>query len=214
MRRLIRGTGWVLGLAILGMALGDGHSAQAAGVRVSGGGMKQFGDPFYFYIYELYLEPGYSFQLGDSLTLHMMAGVHSPGSTTSSPNGPPDPSGPWTPQFTNEPDGLLPNYLPPTPVRFADVTFYNLLNVIGPPGAEEYLGEFRVLTADSLPLLPDDYSVTIDWTAIIHDPNGDRVTETGKVTLGILVPEPASMVLLGAGVVLPLAWTLRRRRSA
>src|SRR4051794_39350569 len=171
MRRVIRAMGCVLGLAVFGAILGTGATtAQAAGIRVTGGGIKQFGDPSYYYIFEVFLDPGYSFQLNDSFTLHELGGAHTPGSLTSSPNGPPDPSGPWTPIFTNEPSGPLPNYSPPTIVPFADVTFLNLINVAGPYTSEKYLGEFRVLTLN-LPVLPMDYTVTLDWTAMLHDPN-------------------------------------------
>ena len=75
------------------------------------------------------------------------------------------------------------------------------------------MGEFRVLTAISLPYLPDNYSTTVAWTASLHDPNGQVVTESGSVTL-LLTPEPTSLILLAAGVATPLFWTLRRRRSA
>jgi hypothetical protein len=214
MQRVIRATGCILGLTLLATSLGTGGTARASGISITGGGIKQFGDPFYYYIFELHMDPGYSFQLKDSITLHELAGVHTPGSTTSSPNGPPDPSGPWTPVFTNQPDGLLPNYSPPTTVHFADVTFLNAINVAGPYTSEKYLGEFRILTAQSLPLLPKDYTVTIDWTAMLHDPSGNLVDKSGTVTLGIITPEPTSILLLGAGVGLPLFWTLRRRRSA
>jgi hypothetical protein len=182
-------------------------------VRVSGGGIKQFGEPFYFYVLEFYLEPQSELLINDSVTLHLLPGVHTPGSASSAPNGPPDPSGPWTPVYTNEPSGLLPNYSPPTTVPFADVTFYNAFNPVQntDPTHEKYLGEFRVLTAISLPMLPPDYFTEIDWTAKLHTSDGVPITDSGSVILHLIIPEPTSLMLLGVGVGFPLCWTIRRR---
>ena len=53
MQRVMRATGLALGLAVLGTIIGTGESARAAGVRISGGGIEQFGEPYYFYVTEL-----------------------------------------------------------------------------------------------------------------------------------------------------------------
>ena len=146
-------TAWLLGVAVLGFVLQEGSMARASGVRVTGGGVKQLGEPYYLYIVEVYLDPNSQFEAGDSFTLHSLAGVQYPGSTTGSPGG--TPSGPWGTSFTNLPDGLLPNYSPPTTVPFADLTFINGSNVVKNEGTtEDYIGEFKVLTSVSLPAPP------------------------------------------------------------
>ena len=100
MRWVTRTMGWLLGLATLGLTLGFGDPAQAAGIRIGGGGIKQFGDPYYFYILKFYLNPGFEIEATDSVTLHMLAGVQDPDSTTGAPGG--SPSGPWATILTNE----------------------------------------------------------------------------------------------------------------
>jgi hypothetical protein len=195
------------------MMLGLAGNAQA-GIAIGPGGIKRFGDPFYYYIVKVYLEPNTAFQVGDDFKLFELAGVRAGGSATISPNGNPgDPSGPWTPVLTNRPDGLLPNFSPPTTVHFADAEFRNAGSTIVNAGTSDiYLGQFEVLTAQSLPLLPKSYTVTLSWTADVHDLNGNPITDGGTVTLGQIVPEPASLALLGSGLMLPLGWYLRRRR--
>jgi hypothetical protein len=195
---------------VLGIALQGGSTARAKGIAITGGGIKQFGEPFYFYIVEVYLDPGFQFETKDSFTLEELAGVHFPASTTGAPGG--TPSGPWATSFTNRPDGLLPNFSPPTTVPFADLTFSNAGNVVKNEGTSElYLGEFKVLTAVSLPALPGTYSVAYDWSAILHDNDGNQVTDSGVVVLSI-IPEPATVILLGIGVGAPLSWHAYRRR--
>jgi hypothetical protein len=200
-----------LALAVLGVIHQVGSTAQA-GLMISGGGIKKFGDPFYFYIFEVSLDPGFQVELKDSFTLHELGGVHFPESTTGAPGG--NPSGPWSTSFTNQPSGPLPNYSPPTIVPFADLTFINAgFDVQNGGTGEVPLGEFKVLTAVSLPELPPSYSVDIAWTAKIHLLNGDPASDSGTVHLTIITPEPASVVMLGAGLGLPAAWLYARRRQ-
>jgi hypothetical protein len=197
-------------MAVFGLIFEACHTAQA-GIMVLGGGIKKFGDPFYFYKVEVSLDPGFQVELFDNFTLHELGGVHDPGSTTGSPGG--VPSGPWATTFTNEPDGPLPNYSPPTIVPFADLTFINAgFDVQNGGTSEKPLGEFVVLTAVSLPELPLSYFVDIAWTANIHDLNGNPVHDHGIVHLKIITPEPASAMLLVPGVGLPALLVARRPR--
>src|SRR2546423_1364245 len=93
---------WLLAVTGFGANHQVGSTAEA-GIMVSGGGIKKFGDPFYFYIVEVSLDPGFQVELFDSFTLHEIGGVHDPGSTTGAPGG--VPSGPWATSFTNQPSG-------------------------------------------------------------------------------------------------------------
>jgi len=208
---------WLLRVVVVGAILGSTGDARAAGVKITGGGIKAQGDPYYFYVVKTFLDPGFTMGVGDSFTLDLVAGVDNgtrfpPGSTTGSPGG--SPSGPWAAVLTNEPFGNIPNYSPPTSVPFGDVRFINAGFDITNTGATELdLGTFLVLTAVSLPALPEDYTVTIGWTAIL---NHGTATDSGTVTLGIIhaIPEPSSLVLLGSGVGLAILGYTRRRRKA
>jgi hypothetical protein len=201
---------WFLAMVVLGVIFQAASTAQA-GIMISGGGIKKFGDPFYIYIVEVSLDPGFQVELFDSFTLHELGGVHDPGSTTAAPGG--VPSGPWATSFTNRPSGPLPNYSPPTIVPFADLTFINAgFDVKNGGTGEVPLGEFRVVTAVSLPDLPPSYFVDIGWTAKIHDLNGNPVNDSGTVHLTLITPEPTSVLMLGAGLGLPAAWLYVRRR--
>jgi hypothetical protein len=62
-RRSLRG-GWLAGIAVLGAILGAGSSARAGTLVVGGGGIVKVGDPFYQYVIEVYLEPGYQITAG------------------------------------------------------------------------------------------------------------------------------------------------------
>ena len=200
---------------MLGIVLQAGSTARAAGIIISGGGIKKFGDPYYYYIVEVYLNPNFQFETGDSFTLKALAGVEYPQSTTGAPGGAPgDPSGPWATTFTNLGTETLPNYTPPTTVPFANLEYINGMNVAQNPGTtEKYLGQFDVLTGVSLPDLPASYFVDVDWTASLHNLQGDKVTESGVVVLTI-IPEPASVILLAIGVSLPIVWHRLKRRQA
>jgi hypothetical protein len=204
-------TGWLLGIAVLGVILGVGDTARA-GIIIRGGGIKPQGDPYYFYIVDVSLDPGTTFAVNDSFTLKMLAGVEFPDSTTGAPGG--SPSGPWSTTITNEGSGPIPNYTPTTIVPFADVKFINSGFDITNGGTGQLdLGMFRVLTAISLPELPHSYTVDIGWTASLDH---GTTTDSGIVTLGIIgrVPEPSSIVLLGSGMGLAMIGYSRRRRRA
>jgi hypothetical protein len=201
----------LVGIAMLGILVGSAGTAQAAGININAGGIRKVGDPFYLYVVEVTLDPLFEFRSFDSFTLHNVAGLHFPGSLTGAPSG--DPTGPWATVFNNQPDGPIPNFSPPTIVPFADITWINAgPDVTNPGPGEKFMGEFSVLTAISLPFLPDDYSVTIDWTGKIHDPNGDPIDVSGQVTLGLIIPEPSSVALLAAGLGLPALCLVRRHR--
>jgi len=208
---------WLLGIAVFGAILGSAGDAHAKGIIISGGGIKAQGDPYYFYIVRVFLDPGFTMGVFDSFTLHLVAGLDDgtrfpPGSTTGSPAG--SPSGPWAGVITNEPFGNIPNYSPPTSVPFGDVQFINAgFDITNTGATEKDLGTFLVLTAVSLPALPEDYTVTIGWTAIL---NHGTATDSGTVTLGIIhgIPEPTSVVLMGSAMGLAiLGFALRRRAS-
>jgi hypothetical protein len=203
---------WLLGVGVLGVILGSAEGARAAGITITGGGIKAQGDPFYFYIVEVYLDPGFTFAVGDSFTLLKLAGVEFPLSTTGAPGG--VPSGPWSTTITNQGTGPIPNFSPPTIVPLADVQFINAgFSITNAGTGELYLGEFRALTAVSLPTLPDNYTVDIAWTASL---NGGTAQDQGIVTLGMIhpIPEPASVALLGSGIGLVTVGYARRRRKA
>ena len=208
---------WLLGIAVFGAILGSAGDARAAGIKITGGGIKAAGGSFYFYVVRAFLDPGFTMGVFDSFTLHLVAGLDDgtrfpPGSTTGSPAG--SPSGPWAGVITNEPFGNIPNYSPPTSVPFGDVKFINVgFDITNTGATEQDLGTFLVLTAVSLPALPEDYTVTIGWTAIL---NHGKATDSGTVTLGIIhaIPEPTSVVLMGSGMGLAIVgYALRRRAS-
>ncbi len=212
MQRRVRITPWLTGLAMLGWILQAAGAANAAGVKVSGGGIKPLGDPYYYYIVEINLDPGFQFEAGDSVTLDSVAGIQYPNSPTITPN-PGDPVGPWATDITNLASGPLPNYSPTTIVPMANVEFISAAPTVANPGpGEDYLGQFEILTAVPLPQLPANYTVDIDWTASLHNLEGQAVTDSGVVTLSI-VPEPSSIILLGFGVSVPVFWQVWKRRQ-
>src|SRR5437764_14218239 len=92
---------WLLRVVVVGAILGSTGDARAAGVKITGGGIKAQGDPNNFYAVKTFLDPGFTMGVGDSLTLDLVPGVvngtgfppvSTPGSPGASPTGP-GPSG-------------------------------------------------------------------------------------------------------------------------
>jgi hypothetical protein len=221
-RRLLRG-GCLLGLAVLGAVFVAGGPVRAGSLVVGGGGIVKVGDPFYQYVIEVYLEPGYQIYGGsigtaDNFTIHQMPAVsdgsngYTPPSLTSQPGG--SPSGPWTPQITFDSHGPFPGSNPPFDVPISDVTWYNSGPNIAAGTSEVYLGEFRVQTWQPIPFIIAPFSLTFHWSANVHDANGNPVSDPGgDFTLTLLpIPEPASTTMLACGLGLPAVLWLRRRK--
>ncbi|WP_165225395.1 PEP-CTERM sorting domain-containing protein [Aquisphaera insulae] len=206
-------------MLVLGLGAG---TAKAAGLKVIPAPIKQQGDPQNLYIVDLGLEPLTGAWLGDNVTFKALPGVDY-STIWQTPTGPSSPTKSWATDISNVTAGDIPNYSPPTPIPFGDITFtyadftvpeYNNLSSI----SDRPLGRFTVITADLFPFLPPGYSFEVDWVANLHVlENGvwKAETFTGRVTFSI-VPEPASIVMLGvAAAGLPaLLYANRRRRAA
>ncbi len=190
---------WLLGIALFTWTLQAGSPAQAGGLKITGGGIKTLGDPFYEYIVEVSLLPGFEFETGDSFTLYKLPGVNQSSFYNAPIAG--NPVGPWAGSPNNSGD-----------IEFALATPFNSPPFANPGPGNKFTGQFTVLTAMSLPTLPPHYSLTVDWTAKIHDINGNPVNESGSFVLTV-IPEPTSIILLGLGCGLPIAYHLRRKRS-
>ena len=65
---------WLLGIAVFGVILGSPGGARAAGIKITGGGIKAQGDPYYFYIVRTFLDPTFTMGVGDSFTLASAGG--------------------------------------------------------------------------------------------------------------------------------------------
>jgi hypothetical protein len=204
----IRPTKMWLGVAfiVMGTMLAGSREACASGITIKIGQQPGGGDPPYDYIIQVYLDPGYGIDYGNSFTVENLTGV-TPGSFTQEPINIPGGVS-WSPQLT-ETNSTSP-YASDVQWYFTGTTPYNNTG-----SGEIYLGQFGVETTVSFTSPPYSNGTPIFYDWSIVDNNGNPSSGSGQtpiVTLG--VPEPTSALLLTCGVaILPLLVLHQRRRS-
>lgn len=178
------------------------------------------GDPIYNFMFDAYLSPGYQLIGGlDYLTIFDVPGTTAASLTSqpqSAPFVPPGmrwlPSPSLTPGSTTWP-GSAGETVPTTDFEFDYVHQPSSPNpntpLVNNTGSDLYLGRFTIQTLD-LSALPQNTAITLEYMIHAHDLSGAEGTTRGTVTLTI-VPEPASVVMLGLGVG-AVGWAVRRRR--
>ena len=192
-------------IAVLGITLAGGMEACASGIVIKIGQQPGGGDPPYDYIIQVYLDPGYGVDYGNSFTVENLVGVTS-SSFTQEPNNVPAGIS-WSPELTQT-NTAYP-YASDVQWYFTGTTPYNNTG-----SGDLYLGQFAVETTVSFtsPPYPNGTLINYDWSIV--DNNGNPSTGSGQapiVTLGVPEPTSALLLLCGAGI-LPLLALRRRRR--
>ena len=218
---------WILaGLGVLAMMVGDVREAQAgmtSAIVVKGGYKTGGGDPFYDYVFQVFLEPpttpgSNSLITGDSFTVNSLPGVTSSSSSSVTlpsplPDGATNYS--WSsPTFTPTSNPYL-SFPFTAPSYAADVQWtYTGSSTISTSTNEIYLGQFSVLStynfAESQVPMSVGATVTYSFTF-----DGQAQSGSGSFPIASLpVPEPSSAILLLAGTgILPFYWLRERRRQ-
>ncbi len=172
-----------------------GFATAHGGIVIGSGRVMPIGDPTYEYVFDVQLTGGTTLNTGGYITVYDLPGVYA-GSTTSQP------SLLW---------GASIQYLGITPTGTPTITdSASIYNVTwqwnGPTVTNEGtgnvdLGNFVITTNLTSPPAP-----TLVYVGSL---GGNQYSNMGLV----IVPEPSSALLLGsAGVLVPAAVTLRRRR--
>ena len=203
MIRRIRGTSLLAGLAVLGVMLAGGRTAQAAGIILTSATVQQTGDPTYEYIFTAELEKGLTLFNGGFFTVYDLPGIPAT-ALTSQPNIS------WGASIQ-----LLgvtpPGVQPPDSSTIYNVTWQwnGSSPIAAPAGSNLPLGTFIIGSTVELPAPPEP---TLYYVSFLNDGKTPPTVDTIKVTA--IIPEPTSVVLLflGAGMI-PLL-SLRRRRPS
>jgi PEP-CTERM motif len=221
-----KGTWFLAALASLGAVLVGDREVRAgtgiAQIKVNGGYNPVGPDPFYNYIFDVYLEPGSSLQppSGNSLsqedhfTIDGLPGIDPTSSYHFTPAPPYDNSfdfGWSNPTVT--PFTIL-NPPPNTPSYGGDATWAYLgRDAIAATTSEIFLGEFSILTTYLYPagVVPLPNGATIDYS---FEVSGQTQSGNGTFIIhNLAVPEPSSVIMFLAGAVaVPLFLRHERRR--
>jgi hypothetical protein len=211
---------WILaGLATLVVTFVGGREAQAGSIiaapqaiGVKGkSGQVNGSDPFFYYDFQITLQPTFQWELGDYFLVDSIAGI-----TPSNPPGPGNnPSLPTPGSGSIQPS---PNFSSPTitvldftPPYASSVDWVNNgSTIVGASPGGTYVGDFIIFTSLSVP----NSVLSVDFTAQMHDKNGNPVIQTGIVVFNA-VPEPSSVILFVVGVIaLSLLVVSEQRRKS
>ncbi len=201
MASLIRKSALAFGVSLLALAvLGDRPAhAGSVGIVIKSGGTAPVGDPLYNYYFNVDLAAGYTLQTGGYFTVYDIPGV-APGALTAQPNlywgasiqelGV-TPTG--TPTITDSP-------------TIENVTWqYNGAGITAGSSAVD-LGTFIVQTVN----LSSQPTPTLLYVGSLGN---NTYTDQGTVIVNAIVPEPASIILLGsAAFMAPVFLVVRSRR--
>jgi hypothetical protein len=210
---MLRTTGLriLVGLFVLAGALAGARETWAGGLVITGSGGPVPGtDPYYYYEFDVSLQPGFQWIPNDFFKINSLPGI-TPLNPSSNKTFLPDPgsASSYTGPF---------NFNPPV-IKLTDESFPFASNVewrnttgttITAESTEVFLGSFFVYT--SVPL--SDPPSSVSYCALSDDP-GIPVFQSGTISLNS-VPEPASVALLlsGTGFLALFLLQKRRRRPA
>ncbi len=198
----IRNAGLSFGAALLAVAVVGGQPAWAGsvGIIIKTGTSSPVGDPFYNYTFDVELAAGYTLQNGGYFTVYDLPGVGATSLTG-------QPSREW---------GASIQYLGVTPTgtptitdspTVENVTWQYFGSAITAGSSAVDLGNFVVQTAVQLSTPP---TPTLLYVGSL---DGTNYTDQGTVIVNAVVPEPSSLVLLGAACVFAPIVIARFRRS-
>jgi hypothetical protein len=218
MTRGFRSQWFIMALALIGSMIAGGPQARGnvtTGITISGGFTPVTSDPYYDYVFDVYLNPGSSIKFGDSFTVDNLVGVT--WFSVFSANQPENPLGViWVPSVKQSPA--------PYPYS-SDVTwsFFGLSSYNNPSAATQpiLIGQFDIETTVNFkngpPVAPGtsiSYSYSVDGGAQVSDPKNPP----SFAITNLAAPEPSSsaIVLLigGTAAAAGLVVRVRRRRSA